>query len=155
MNTKKIIIGLFGVLLLAGGGMYYLTLSDEEIDQISTQQAEAETAKISLDEVHIYMHLEPITATIFRNDRAAGVFTAAVTLELAEESSRTEIATKKRNLRDAMFRELYAMFEREEYTGRKVSVDAVKRRMLVVARRELGAETIVDLYVKTLLRKGA
>jgi hypothetical protein len=68
---------------------------------------------------------------------------------------RTEIVEKRRRLRDAMFRELHAMFEREEYTGKKVDVDAVKRRMLLVVRKELGDEMVVDLFVRTLLRKGA
>jgi len=47
------------------------------------------------------------------------------------------------------------MFEREEYTGRKVDVDAVKQRMLLVVRKELGDDMVVDLFVRTLLRKGA
>ena len=78
-----------------------------------------------------------------------------MTLEISEESARTKIIESRRRLRDIMFRELHAMFEREEYTGRKVDVDAVKRRMLVVSRREFGDDVVVDVFVKTLMRKGA
>jgi hypothetical protein len=83
------------------------------------------------------------------------VFTAAVTLEIVDESVRTEIIALRRQLHDAMFRELHAMFEREEYTGRKVSVDAVKQRMLIVSRKELGEDAVIDVFVNTLMRKGA
>jgi len=76
-------------------------------------------------------------------------------LEITRESVRTEIVEKRRRLRDSVFRELHAMFEREEFTGRKVDVDSVKKRMLLVVRKELGDDMIVDLYVRTLMRKGA
>jgi flagellar basal body-associated protein FliL len=152
---KKIVAGLIAVLLLLGGGVFFLNKSGDGAGAETEPEVEVSQSKISLDEVHIYMNLEPITATIFRENEAAGVFTTAVTLELSEEKYRTEIILVRRRLRDAMFRELHAMFEREEYTGRKVSVDAVKQRMLVVTRRELGEEVVVDLFIKTLLRKGA
>ncbi|NKB50063.1 MAG: hypothetical protein GKS02_11975 [Alphaproteobacteria bacterium] len=115
----------------------------------------AEKAAPSSNGEPIYLKLPPITATIFRQQGAAGTFTVAVTLEIADESVRTDIVEQRRRLRDTMFRELHAMFEREEYTGRKVSVDAVKRRMLVVAQRELGKDVVLDVFVNALSRRGA
>ncbi len=115
----------------------------------------AEKSKPSADGKNVYLKLPPITATIFRKDLPAGSFTVAVTLQIADERLRTDIIAVRRRLHDLMFRELHAMFEREEYTGRKVDVDAVKRRMLVVSRRELGDDVVVDVFVKTLIRKGA
>ncbi len=103
----------------------------------------------------LYLKLEPITATIFRAQQPAGTFTAAVTLEIPDEGTRTEIIEMRRQLRDAMFRELHAMFEREEHTNRKVGVDAVKRRMLVVSRRVVGKEKVINVFVNTLVRNGA
>lgn len=138
---KKILILFLALFLVAGGGRDVV--------------AESAKKKASLDGEHIYLRLDPITATIFRNDQPAGTFTAAVTLEIVDESVRTDIVEVRRRLRDSMFRELHAMFEREEYTGRKVDVDAVKRRMLVVSRRELGEDVVLDVFVNTLMRKGA
>ena len=148
---KKILI-LVVVVLLAGGGGAFFFLKGGGDQQTATDSGQGETS--SGDE-HIYLALAPITATIFRDQQAAGTFTAAVTLEIADEKLRTDILEVRRRLHDAMFRELHAMFEREEYTGRKVDVDAVKRRMLAVTQRELGEDVVVDVFVKTLMRRGA
>lgn len=147
---KKILMIVVPLVMAAGGGgLFVLTGGNSAADK------QAEAGALSLDEKHIYVDLDPITATIFRNGQPAGVFTAAITLEIAKEEQRNQIVEQRRRLRDAMFRELYAMFEREEHTGRKVDVDAVKRRMLVVTRRELGADTVLDVFVNTLMRRGA
>lgn len=150
---KKMVAILVGVLLLMGAGLYFFKFSPQE--PVEVVEEEPEQGEFSSDGKHIYLELKPITATIFRDEKIAGNFTAAVTLEITRESVRTEIVEKRRRLHDSMFRELHAMFEREEYTGRRVDVDAVKQRMLVVVRRELGDDMVVDLFVRTLLRKGA
>ncbi len=146
---KKILIPLVAVLLLAGGGAFFFLSGGSEKSE-ATAHGNAKS-----EQKHIYVELDPITATIFRDDQPAGVFTAVLTLEIAEEGARSEIIESRRRLRDAMFRELHDMFEREEFTGRKVSVDAVKRRMLVVSAREFGEGVVVDVVVTTLMRKGA
>lgn len=150
---KKIVVLLVGALLLMGAGLYFLKVDPQE--EVEVVEVEEEQGEFSLDDEHIYLELRPITATIFRNEKIAGNFTAAVTLQITRESVRTEIVEQRRRLHDSMFKELHAMFEREEYTGRKVDVDAVKRRMLLVVRKELGDDMVVDLFVRTLLRKGA
>ena len=146
---KKMLISLVVLLLVAGGGAFFFLGGDSKTSE------DAAHGKATSEEKRNYLELEPITATIFRDDQPAGVFTASLTLEIAEEGARTEIIESRRRLRDAMFRELHDMFEREEFTGRKVSVDAVKRRMLVVSARELGEGVVVDVVVTTLMRKGA
>jgi hypothetical protein len=120
-----------------------------------TPAVAAEKAEPSGSGKNVYLKLPSITATIFRDQLPAGTFTVALTLQIDNESSRTDIIEKRRRLRDAMFRELHAMFEREEYTGRKVNVTAIKRRMLVIAQRELGEDVVLDLFVNALSRRGA
>lgn len=115
----------------------------------------SEKAEPSASGANVYMKLPSITATIFRNQLPAGTFTVALTLQIDSEGSRTDIIEQRRRLRDTMFRELHAMFEREEYTGRKVNVTAIKRRMLVVAQRELGKDVVLDIFVNALSRRGA
>lgn len=149
---KKILIPLVALLLLGGGGAFFFLKGGGDDHETAADSAHG---AVSLDEKHIYVELDPITATIFRNQQPAGVFTAAVTLEIADEDARADIVRSRRQLRDAMFRELHAMFEREEYSGRKVNVDAVKQRMLVISRRELGEDVVLDVFVNTLMRKGA
>jgi flagellar basal body-associated protein FliL len=146
---KKLLIPLVALLLLGGGGAFFFLSGDGKTSEDSAH------GKAKLDKARIYLEIDPITATIFRDQQPAGTFTAAMTLEISEESARTEIIQSRRRLRDIMFRELHAMFEREEYTGRKVDLDAVKQRMLVVTRREFGDDVVIDVFIKTLMRKGA
>lgn len=120
-----------------------------------TPAVAAEKAEPSTGGGSVYLKLPSITATIFRDQLPAGTFTVAVTLQIDSERSRTDIIEDRRRLRDTMFRELHAMFEREEYTGRKVNVTAIKRRMLVVAQRELGEDVVIDVFVNALSRRGA
>jgi flagellar basal body-associated protein FliL len=148
---KKFLIPLTALLLMGGVGAFYsLTGGGDRETPVDSAPGQA-----SSDETHVYVELAPITATIFRDQQPAGTFTAAVTLEIADANDRTTILQSRRQLHDAMFRELHAMFEREEYSGRKVNVDAVKRRMLVVSRREFGEGVVVDVFVITLMRTGA
>ena len=147
---KKLLIPVIALLLLGGGGAFFFLGGGSK-----TPDGADDHGKAAEIEHRIYMQLDPITATIFRDQQPAGVFTAALTLEIANEDVRTDIFQARRRLRDAMFQELHAMFEREEHTGRKVNVDAVKRRMLLVANRELGEGMVVDVLVETLMRKGA
>jgi len=151
---KKIMILAVPLLLGAGGGGYFLLNGGDEPSASHEAAADPRDPHAQGDS-NYYVEIDPITATIFRGGEAAGVFTAAVTLQIADEDARTEIVQGRRRLRDAMFRELHAMFEREEYTGRKVDVEAVKQRMLVVSRRELGDDVVIDVFVNTLMRRGA
>lgn len=145
---KRIFI-LLVVLLLVGGGHETVAQPGFVATPVSEKSAPASGGD------HVYLKLEPITATIFRDQLPAGTFTVGVTLEIDSERSRTDIINARRRLRDIMFRELHAIFEREEYTGRKVSVDTIKRRMLVVTRRELGKDVVLNVFVSTLSRSGA
>lgn len=103
----------------------------------------------------IYVRLAPISVTIFRNDQPAGLYTAALTLQIARDGQRDIVSAAMSRLRDAMLRQLHVMIEREEKTGSPVKVGAVKDAMRAIARRELGRDVVVDLYVHTVLRKGA
>lgn len=145
---NKLLIPILAVLLLGGAPQ-----AAAEQTLVATPVSEKKEPSASGE--NIYLKLPPITATIFRKELPAGTFTVAVTLQLANEGSRTDIIAVRRRLRDIMFRELHAMFEREEYTGRKVNVDAVKRRMLVITQRELGSDVVLDLFVNALSRRGA
>lgn len=145
MNMNRIFASIVAVLML-GGGFH-------EADAES--KAPPAHGEEPIGDRAVYLKLDPITTTIFRKDDVAGSVAVALTLQITRESARTEIIGKRRQLRDAMLRELHAMFEREEYTGRKVDVDAIKRRMLVVSRRAVGDDIVVDVFVNAMMRKGA
>ena len=144
---KKILI-LVVVLLLAGGGGAFFLLGGKD--------AEAEVdakPKIEMLEVveHHYVRLDTITVTLFEGDEVAGLYTAAMTLEIADPDQRSLVSASMSRLRDAMLRDLHGLVERRK--GIDIPLDLVKRRMRSTAVRELGAEVVVDLFVENVLRK--
>ena len=81
----------------------------------------------------------------------AGLYTAAMTLEIAEAGQREILSAAKTRLCDAMLRDLHSLVERRK--GIEIPLDSVKRRMRATAVRELGSDVNVDLFVENVLRK--
>ena len=103
----------------------------------------------------VYMRLAPITVTIFRDNQPAGIYTTALTLELAALDQRGLVEGAISRLRDAMLRQLHVLVEREERRGTAVTIDTLKHTMRAIAQRELGRDVVLDLFVHSVLRKGA
>lgn len=103
----------------------------------------------------VYVRLDPITVTIFRDNRPAGIYTTALTLELAAPDQRGLVDSATSRLRDAMLRQLHVLMDREERRGTAVTIDTLKHAMRAIARRELGDDVVLDLFVHSVLRKGA
>lgn len=146
---KKIIPIVLGLLLAGGGGAFFVLGDEGAADPEDAEKAKQEE-KFAFEE-HYYMKLDAITVTLFRDGEVAGLYTAALTLELAEAEQRSVVTAAKSRLRDAMFRELHALVERRR--GAEIPLDVVKRRLRATAQRELGTEVVVDLYVENVLRK--
>lgn len=142
---KKILI-IVVVLLLAGGGAFFF-LGGKKPDSV---EAEPEDKKLVIQERY-YVRLDTITVTLFEDDAVAGLYTAALTLEIASASQRSAVSAASSRLRDAMLRDLHGLVERRKSI--EIPLDAVKRRMRNTAIRELGADVVVDLFVENVLRK--
>jgi flagellar basal body-associated protein FliL len=145
---KKIIILVFA-LLIAGGGAFFF-LGNKEAPDPEAEEKAAKEEKFAFEEHH-YMKLDAITVTLFRDGEVAGLYTAALTLELAQADQRSVVAAAESRLRDAMVRELHALVERRRSAD--IPLDAVKQHLRAIALRELGPEVVVDLFVENVLRK--
>lgn len=143
---KKILI-IVVVLVLAGGGAFFF-LGQEKAPEHAEVKPKEE--KLVVGEHH-YVRLNTITVTLFEDDQVAGLYTAALTLEIANADQRSVVYDARSRLRDALFRDLHALVERRK--GVEISLDVVKRRMRSTAIRELGADVVVDMYVENVLRK--
>ncbi len=142
---KKILI-IVVVLVLAGGGAFFF------LGQKAPEQAEVKPKIEKLDvQEHHYVRLDTITVTLFDDDQVAGLYTAALTLEIAEADQRSLVSAASSRLRDALFRDLHGLLERRK--GIEVSLDVVKRHMRSTATHELGADVVVDVFVENVLRK--
>jgi len=102
-------------------------------------------------EEHHYVRLDAISVTLFDEDSVVGLYTVAPTLEIAEEGQRAVVSKNSSRLRDAMIMELHALVARRK--TKRIPLDAVKAHLRAVARRMLGDEVVVDLYVENVLRK--
>ena len=100
---------------------------------------------------HFYVQLDAITVTLFEDDRVVGLYTVAPTLEIAEPEHRELVLEKRSKLRDAMFTSLHNLVARRKTA--RIPLDAVKAHLRSVARRTLGEEVVVDLFVENVLRK--
>lgn len=144
---KKLLI-LVVVLLLGGGGAAFFLLGGKTAD--TEQAAKPKIEKLVVGE-HYYVRLDTITVTLFEDDAVAGLYTAALTLEIADSDQRSLVSAASSRLRDAMLRDLHGLVERRK--GIDIPLDSVKRRMRNTAIRELGADVVVDLFVENVLRK--
>ena len=142
---KKILI-IVVVLVLAGGGAFFF------LGKKAPEQAEVKpkVEKLVVQEHH-YVRLDTITVTLFQDDQVAGLYTAALTLEIAEAEQRSLVSAASSRLRDALIRDLHGLVERRK--GIEISLDVVKRRMRSTAIRELGTDVVVDMFVENVLRK--
>ena len=143
---KKLII-LVLVLLLGGGGAAFFLMGGKQAETAEEEPVEEEVVV----EEHHYVRLDTITVTLFQDDAVAGLYTAAMTIEIAEADQRALVSAAKSRLRDAMLRDLHGLVERRK--GIEIPLDAVKRRMRATAIRELGDGVVVDLFVENVLRK--
>ncbi|MGB0573068.1 MAG: hypothetical protein ACPGQM_13590 [Alphaproteobacteria bacterium] len=142
---KKILIIVL-VLVFAGGGAFFF------MGKKAQEQAEVKpkVEKLVVEEHH-YVRLDTITVTLFEDNQVAGLYTAALTLEIAEADQRSIVSAASSRLRDALFWDLHALVERRK--GVEISLDVVKRRMCNAAIRELGADVVVDMFAENVLRK--
>lgn len=111
----------------------------------------AEEAPSGDVEQHFYVRLDAISVTLFDEDSVVGLYTVAPTLEIAEEDQRAVVSKNSSRLRDAMIMELHALVARRK--TKRIPLDAVKAHLRAVARRVLGEEVVVDLFVENVLRK--
>ncbi|MEP4380185.1 MAG: hypothetical protein ABJ215_17015 [Alphaproteobacteria bacterium] len=142
---KKILIIVVVLLLAGGGAVFFLGQKKPE-----PTAAKPKVQPLEIQERH-YVRLDTITVTLFQDDAVAGLYTAALTIEIANADQRSVVSAASSRLRDAMLRDLHALVERRK--GIDISLDSVKRRMRSTATRELGAEVVVDVFVENVLRK--
>ena len=142
---KKILIIVVVLVLGAGGAFFFLGKKAPEQAVVKPK-----VEKLVVQEHH-YVRLDTITVTLFQGDQVAGLYTAALTLEIAEAEQRSLVSAASSRLRDALIRDLHGLVERRK--GIEISLDVVKRRMRSTAIRELGTDVVVDMFVENVLRK--
>jgi hypothetical protein len=103
----------------------------------------------------LYIELDALNVTLYRNNAPAGVLTARLVLQLHSGEARIAVSTGRAKLRNALLQELYFMAEREAHSGSRIDLDLVKVRMRRAARRALGPNVVEDVLVQALLRRGA
>lgn len=129
----------------------FLLLAALVLPPNGARAADAETDVADDVPVHHYVRLDAITVTLFGENSVDGLYTVLPTLEIADADQRSIVLESNSKLRDAMFVELHKLVSRRK--GLAIPLDAVKAHLRSVARRELGEEVVVDLFVENVLRK--
>jgi flagellar basal body-associated protein FliL len=140
---------LFGV---GGGGVYATGLlgGPPPAEASSKKEAKAEAAR-TLPEV-AYVQLDPLAAPVIGGGKVRYNVMLTLSVEIADQSHKAEIARLMPRLRDAMLMELYARpVVRDDESGR-IDLESVKERMFTVAREVMGQKIVRDLLVVSAVR---
>jgi flagellar FliL protein len=148
---KKIVIfGALGVLLLGGGGAAAFMMLGGE-DTAAKEEAEVE---VVASREPIYMRMEGLTAPIIRSNRIRHYIFLNVTLEMADNSARSDAMTLRPRLHDAFLREFYSKSVTDKEGKGTIDFDAIKKRLHKQANKVLGEDMVLDVLV-TRAQRGA
>jgi len=149
---KLILFGGIALLLLggAGGGLYMTGMLDSLLGK---KPADAEAAE--KDDGHgdaaaheaVFVPMEPLAAPIIVGNRVRSQVLLTLSLQVPDMKARNDALSVMPRLRDAMLQDLYdAPVVRHDEDG-AIDIATVKVRLLEVAHRVLGPETVRDVLV--------
>ena len=144
--NKKIVIGGFLTLLVAGGGGagYQFLLAEPADNPAAAAQADVD----ALDQgAAIFLALQPFSAPVVYKDRVRYYVQLGVSLQLDSESSKDRVYKQMPRLRDAILRDLHGTSVLRPGSKRSINFDAVKSRLLAQAQSILGAEVVRDVLI--------
>lgn len=152
MGRFLLIFALF--LLVAGGGTaaWWFGLRGEPMpfaggDAPETPEAEA-AAPASR-----FVDLKPITFPVVRDGQVRELRTLVVSIEVLNDSAHAAVIGKRRHLRDAMLRELHALYGYRFMRDHDQPLQLVKRRLARVGRSIVG-EGLRGVYVQAVQGRG-
>ena len=151
------IAGLALLIGTGGGGVYATgTFGPAPAEASSKKEPKAEghgDAKRSLPDT-AYVQLDPLAAPVIGGGKVRYNVMLTLSVEVADQAQKPEIARLMPRLRDAMLMELYARpVTRDDESGR-IDLVSVKERMFVVAQEIVGKKVVRDLLVVSAIRTG-
>ena len=153
MARKLAIVAGLALLLGVGGGGVYATGmfgGPAPAEASAKKEAKAEAAR-TLPEI-AYVQLDPLAAPVIGGGKIRYNVMLTLSVQIADQSHKAEIARLMPRLRDAMLMELYARpVVRDDESGR-IDLESVKERMFAVACDVMGQKIVQDLLVVSAVR---
>ena len=147
---KKMAVVVALLLVLAGGTagvMSYLGLGPfaEAPDGEAPPPAEhaVETAK------PFFVDVEPLVVSVFAGERTVSTIALEIKLEVPDAAKEAELRTLMPRLKDAFLRDLHGAMPRLRTPDGRVDLEAVKRRLLVVAERVAGDGSVSEVLIQS------
>ena len=138
---RKIIIIFFAITILIGSGSFAVT---QQLNLGPFAKTDTEN-KIKTDPTH-FISLDPLVIPIIQGDTVA----ATIKLELKINTKlkfKNKIHKELTRLKDAYVRDLHSFFPRLMSDQTDLDVNALKKRLMKISNRVLGAGVIISVEI--------
>jgi len=142
---KLIVIGAVLVLLL-GGGAWYMFLGGQEM----LAGGEAESEYVEKPE---YVPIGGLMVPVIRRGQIEGHITLELILEAPDFAARTRIESAMVRVRDAMLREIHSVVARRRLDGRTLYIPDLRKNLLLAAQRVVGRRRVQNVLVKSVFER--
>ncbi len=144
---KKLIIIGGAVLLLGGGGAAaFMMMGGED----KPAQAEAAMPEIVLSDDPVYLRLDGLTAPIMKGTHVRHYIFLNVSIEMADDSARSDASPLKPRLQDAFLREFYSKtIAKGDGT---IDFANVSKRLTKQAKKVLGDDQVLGVLITRAMR---
>ncbi|TDI57663.1 MAG: hypothetical protein E2O94_05635 [Alphaproteobacteria bacterium] len=100
-----------------------------------------------------YYTLQPFTVPIVRDGRIARHVSLLVTLETRGVANKDKILEARKRLRDSFLRDLHGVMAIRRKDGRPFKTSVLKKRLMAVSKRVLGADIVRDILIEVALER--
>ena len=100
-----------------------------------------------------YYTLQPFTVPIVRDGRIARHVSLLVTLETRGVANKDKILEARKRLRDSFLRDLHGVMAFRRKDGRPFKTSVLKKRLMAVSKRVLGADIVRDILIEIALER--
>lgn len=147
---KKLIVVVIALLLVAGagvGGWFFFLQTDAvaaELDRSTEPRPDP-----------VYVTFKPMLLPLIGSDQIDQLINITVALEVADQASADRVVSMTPKLNDAYIQALYGTLSRSDALtkGGVVDVSIIKRRLVEVSARVLGAGLVKDALIQMVIQR--
>jgi hypothetical protein len=100
-----------------------------------------------------YIRLPPIFVPVIKGDQVSRQIGVTLTLEHIDNSTRSDVDAKRKQLYDALFRELYGFFQERVPASGHIDQAYLKTRLLKTAIAVVGPNLIKEVLIVQLFER--
>jgi hypothetical protein len=157
---KKLVISIAILVMLAGGTvsvLRYLEIgpfkkTPEEVAAQDAANADPtlQKEKSFFEQRPRYIEMDPIQVPIFQDNGVAGTIMINYKIEVMSLSNEKKVTSAKRQLGDALIKDFSYYIPRTLRNNKTLDVTLIKYRIIMVADRLLGKDTVSDALIQAM-----